>query len=210
METKSVIDALDDLLDSALAQQATERAQRRVRTGPREHAPKAPPSWQDPATWTGGAFLALIHRDGDALTLLGNFQEFHHSHLPRARRLIRVSEAHPVSRTELVEGDWWLSKADEERRYGYEEWSKKELVRTGITLAEFCLHAPDCAVLVHTHFGGIYCVELAEDTRFGCPSRSTFLLLPSGLDILGAMDRDSKILLKAELAPEEDDDELDS
>ena len=201
------IDPLEALLQEALAHSATVRQKRTVKALPSKEAkPKLPPSWQDPSTWIPLRTVALIHEEGNVRTLLGNFQEFVHPRLSGARQLRRVSEPLNCDGMEVVKGDWWLTPQQTNAKRP-ERWVETKEALIGVTLKELGLHCPEVLVRVRLLHGGIERVELVEATRFGCPARHTFLILPQDLDILCAMDLDSKISLRHALQEEEADED---
>jgi hypothetical protein len=70
-------------------------------------------SYGNPANWTAGGLVELIHRGPDGtLSTLGIFQESFYRKTG-ARKLSRFSAtpspASPPAKVEFVSGDWWLS-----------------------------------------------------------------------------------------------------
>lgn len=155
--------------------------------------------YSDPENWTLIKAIALVHKETN--TLLGNFNEYIHNSMS-ARKLVRVKEAVETSGVEYVSGDFYLTR---ERQAARTRDADKVVEKTiGITLTEMGVHAPDAKVRIHLLFHddvfyGISKIELVGDTRFNSIHRDTFLYLDAGLDIIEAMDRDSKIALKAEM-----------
>lgn len=194
-----------DPLDALLADAQREAARRRVKPAPSEKPkhPILPSGFSDPTNWKRTRTVALIHQPSQ--TLLGNFHEFLYDQRGvHARKLVRVNEPTDTDGMELVSGDWWLN-AEAERHADPQRWIETRDVTIGMTLAECGLHAPAVAVHVRLEFGGIARVELAEDTRFFCVKRDTFLIVAAGVDVLQAMSFDSKLALRAELRLGEDE-----
>jgi hypothetical protein len=201
----NMIDPLDALLNSALAEQYQRK--RTVKASPSEKPkrPILPRSFDLPENWHETRTVALIHQPSN--TLLGSFREFLYDRAGiHARKLVRVDAPTGVDGSEYVTGDWWLT-ADAERRADPARWVETRELVLGIILAECGLSAPDALVRVRLEFGGIARVELTQETRFVCAARDTFLILPAGLDLLQAMSFDSKLALKAELEPAKENEE---
>lgn len=189
-----MIDPLDALLNEALA----EARKRPVRNAAPKPAPKLNEALNNPDNWTHTRTISLIHAAPDGTTLLGNFREFVYAHLKGTRKLVRVEGPTETDGMEFVEGDWWLTQQTQ-RFAEPQSWIETREAICGITLTECGLHSPDAAVRVRLEFGGIARVELARETRFTSLARDTFLILPTGCDVLCAMSFDSKLALRAEI-----------
>lgn len=196
-------DPLDLFLEDALKQQAARQASRqtRVKGSPdKDDKPliktKLTPGFYDEANWEVARIISLIHRSTQ--TLLGNFRELQYKHNPKTRRLVRVSEPVATDGIEHVDGDWWLQQ-ETERHQDPSKWVETREAILGITLTECGLHCAEARVRVRLEYGYIARVELIGDTKFTCPERNTFLILPSGLDVQECMSLDSKLALKSDL-----------
>lgn len=189
---------MQDFLHALLEEAKLEASRKTVRNAkPADPAKiKIAKTFANPENWEHTRTVALIHTDSS--TLLGNFHEFIHKLCPDARKLVRVTEPCATDGTEWVNGDWYLTR-EEEAHQDQTQWIRTEEVIAGVTLAEMGLHCPEAVVLVRIEFGGIARVELADVTRFTCPARNTFMMLPKGIDVLPAMSMDSKIALRSEL-----------
>jgi hypothetical protein len=194
-------DPLDGLLADALKQQSSR--QTRVKATPsKDDKPlvkpaKLTPGFYSPENWERSRTISLIHQPTN--TLLGNFHELHYKPWPATRKLVRVEGPVPTEGTEFVTGDWWLQQ-EVERHQDPQRWVETRAAILGITLAECGLHCDAAEVRVRLEHGYVARVELAQDTRFTCPERNTFLILHAGLDVQGCMSLDSRLALKAELA----------
>lgn len=196
-----------DPLDALLADAQREAARRKVTVKPApSEKPKHPAlerGFDKPENWKHTRTVALIHQPSQ--TLLGNFHEYLYDlRGVQARKLVRVTEPCATEGAEMVSGEWWLN-AEAERHTEPKRWIETRDAVIGVTLAECGLHAPDVAVRVRIEFGGIARVELAQDTRFFCVQRDTFLIVAGGVDVLQAMSFDSKIALRADLRLGEDE-----
>lgn len=192
-------DPLDSLLQSAMAQAAN----RRVKAAPSKDSkaevasrPKLHAGFYLPENWDHTRTISLIHRPTN--TLLGNFREYHYQQISATRKLVRVEEPVETDGIEFVTGDWWLQQATE-RRADPASWIESRDLIIDIALAECSLYCDSAEVRVRLEHGWIARVELAVATRFTSSSRSTFLILPSGLDVLEAMSLESRVALKEEL-----------
>lgn len=166
---------------------------------PEVHTKRVSAKFSRDENWETTKTVALVHKP--SMTLLGNFQEYLHKNLD-ARKLVRVKLPAAASCIEYVTGDFYLSTKRENAHSRTADHTK--VVTCGITLSEMQLHCPNARVRVYFLYEeeqliGISKIELLEKTRFNCEMRNTFLFLDSGLDVIEAMDRDSKIALKAEL-----------
>jgi len=200
MSHNQAADPLESLLNEALA----EGSRKRVLASPNkpERAEKrlrADKRFANPDRWKPTKVVALMHLE--SMILLGNFQEFMHDSLA-ARKLCRLEGPAVCDELEWVKGDQWLTPKQDERLVA-ERWSESREVVCGITLATVGLHCPAASVCVRLEFGGMACVVLLDATRFTCPSRNTFMLLPKGLDVIEAMSFDSKLALRSELGMDE-------
>lgn len=195
------MDPLDQLLDEALV--LASRKKVTVRNAIPE-GPKAPKhlGLADPHNWENVRSVALIHEAPDGtLTLLGNFQESHYKFPGKwspPRRLTRVEFPVLCDGREIVKGDWWLSP-ETQRLSELKSWHRTVKTILGITLADLGLHCAEAEVEIKLEFEGISRVELIGDTRFGCPDRNVFMILPKGLDVLSCMTLDSKLALRSEI-----------
>ncbi len=204
-------DPLDALLKDAMVQAACRapHKDRRVKGLPEKESKaelnarlKISQTLANPENWEHTRTVALIHLESN--TLLGNFKEWTYKYPGKQgapRKLVRVTEPTATDGTEYVSGDWWLSPEAAERSEP-QRWTEERLLCIGVTLKELDLHCPQVEVKVHLYFGGIARVELIRPARFTCPSRSTFLILQAGLDILEGMTLDSKLDLRAQLEAE--------
>lgn len=164
---------------------------------------KLPPGYADITKWKAGVAITLIHKSPDGgLTFLGNFREFTYPGMKDALRLVRVEEPVATEGTKEVTGEWWLTPHGQEA-VKPQAWVEEREIVLGVTLTECGLHCPEALCKVRLMYGGIARVELMEATRFGCPARNSFIILPKGLDILGGMGLDSKLAMKAELEGKE-------
>ena len=203
----SEIDPLDALLNSALAEQYHKRTKGTPAKGktPAGLKPIRPEKrFADPENWRRVRAVSLIHTETN--TVIGTFEEFLHKTFP-ARKLIRVEGPSETDGTEWVSGPLWVRPETEEAAKA-ERWSETREAICGITIPEMGVHCPDAHVQVRLQFSGIARVELADATRFTCPARNTFLILPKGCDVLGVMSLDSKLVLRSELGldkPEAED-----
>lgn len=206
------LDPLDGLLQEALAEQFVRKdntKQRAVhikgspRDGRHDKPLRADPRFANPENWNKGPAVALMHLE--SMTLLGNFQEFIHKSFT-ATKLVRLTEPMACEETRWVRGEGWLTP-EEEKHAEPERWVETREIRCGITLAQVGLHCPDAEVMVRLEFGGIARVELKELTRFTCPARDTFMLLPKGLDVIEAMSLDSKLVLRSELELDKEEED---
>ena len=195
-------DILDLLLESSLTQH-----NKKQRSGKVEAPPKKPfiDTYQRPENWTATKAVALIHKDpSGSETLLGNFQEYLHKF--GARKLCRVEAPTVFDSLEYVTGSYWLSPAQEHvREADGGHWTHEHTFTIGITLKELHMHNPEVGVRVTTMFGGIAKVELLQETRFFNVTHQQFLMLHAGTDVLGCMDFDSKLDLKATLDSDDED-----
>lgn len=193
------MDDLEQLLSDALAARPTDKPKRLA------HRARLAPGYTDLKNWSHTRYVSLVHRSTSGMqTLLGNFNETVCVALG-ARKLTRVEEPHPTDGIEEVSGDWWLTPIGQEGAC-LERWISERDLTIGATLAECGLHCPDTPVRVRLAHGGIARVELTSATRFGCPARNKFLVLPSGLDILSSMSIDSKLELRSMLLEGEGSD----
>jgi hypothetical protein len=201
-----MVDILDLLLESSLTQH-NKRAKQGKPIPVLEKRPQIS-TYQIAANWTATHAVALIHRSTDGEeTLLGNFQEYLHK--LGARKLCRVEAPTPYSAVEYVTGKNWLSSSQEHAREEQDgHWTHEHIFLIGITLKELILHSPEVAVKVTTMFGGISKVELLQESRFFSGTHSQFLMLHAGTDVLGCMDLDSKLDLKAKLDAKSADEEV--
>lgn len=176
------------------AAEAAARLPRRIKAA--DSAPEPDQSFIDPANWKRTRGIALIHEETQ--TLLGNFTEYLHP--TGARRLLREDAPMLVSGTEVVSGDWWISRPpavpQEET-----EWYTKRMAIVPIHLPKLGVHSPAVEVLVHLSFGGIARVELAMDEMFAQASgQDQLLFLPKHTNILQEMSQDCKINLRLEVS----------
>lgn len=193
------VDPLDDLLTSAMR----EASKRTVRPIPSKDSkaevaarPKLTSGFYAPENWERVCTVSLIHQSTN--TLLGNFDEFRYIPNRKTKKLVRVEGPRETDGVEYVAGSWWLQQ-ETERHTDPKSWIESRAAVIGITLAECGLHCDAAEVTVRLEHGWIARVELIKDTRFTCATRDTFLILPSGLDVLEAMSIDSKLVLKAEM-----------
>lgn len=147
----------------------------------------------DPENWTRTTGIALLHEETQ--TLLGNFSEYLHKSVPGCRRLVREESPIAVTRTERVEGSWWLF--DDRRPEPARPWHEKRTRFLHLHLDKMGVHSPACEVNVFLSYGSLERVELAVDTTFaqedGGPEQ--LLLLAAGTNILPVLSRDCKTKL---------------
>lgn len=194
----SLVDPLDALLNSALAEAYSKRMKASpAKDSRKESLARIKPEkrFSDPERWKHVRTVSLIHTESS--TLLGNFKEYIHDSFT-ARKLERVVGPCETDGTEWISGPLWLQQETEERTKP-ERWIETREAICGLTLPEMGVHCPDAHVQVRLEFGGIARVELAEATRFTCPARNTFLTLPKHCDVLEVMSLDSKLCLRSEL-----------
>ncbi len=146
----------------------------------------------DPSAWRAGQVVALVHADSD--TVLGAFQEWLHS--TGARKLVRIESVAIISRTERVEGSWWLG--EERRPEPRKEWHEQRTIVMHLHLEKLGIHAPATELVVHLAFGGIARVELAQDTLFAAESGAALWTLAAGTNLLEVMGLDAKINVRKE------------
>ncbi len=80
-------------------------AKRKAIAHGRVHVPRRQSTYANPANWTLGKVVCLIHVTEGSL---GVYQEYFHKLSPSARRLLPAHGAAPVDRNELVFGEHWL------------------------------------------------------------------------------------------------------
>lgn len=193
------VDPLDTLLQDAMR----EASKRTVRASPSRDSkaeiatrPKLTSGFYSPENWDRVCTISLIHQPTN--TLLGNFDEFRYIPNRKTKRLVRVEGPRETDGVEYVTGDWWLQQ-ETERHADPKSWIESRATVIGISLTECSLHCDAAEVLVRLEHGWIARVELSRETRFTCPARNSFLLLPAGLDVLEVMSFDSKMILKEEM-----------
>lgn len=201
-------DPLDALLADALIQEKC-RAPKKAKSLPTKDDRSLTPKlrltagFYDPDNWETVRTIALIHSPSN--TLLGNFNELIYRPNPKTRRLVRVESPTATEGTETVTGDWWLQQ-EVERHQDPKRWVESRSAVIGITLTECSLHCSAAEVVVRLEYGYIARVELAADTRFTCPARNTFLIIPAGIDVQECMSLDSRLALKSEMGIGESND----
>lgn len=207
MSHDPVLDALFANVEKEIAKTKREKAAAKAA---KPSKPKLPPGYTDIANWRPERAVALVHKREEVLTFLGNFREYFYDHLPGARQLRRIlaDDACVPDAVQIVEGEWWLKPQGEELARP-QRWVTEHPLNLGITLKECDLHCADVPVIVHLYHQGIARVVLAEEVRFTCPTRNTFLILPKGLDVLEGMSLESKLDLRRQLDGEEEGEEED-
>lgn len=187
------LSSLDDLFDEAQAAATLRlRVKNRGKPGALGQLNTSDPStlYTDPANWLAKRKLGLIHRETQ--TYLGTFQEWVHTKVPDARKLVRIEELSDVSGTEEVSGP------------AYEHF---EVINQPVTDRIKLLLSPELAfprvvaidaeVLVFCCSGGYNRVELAKRTAFTDDSESNEIFeLPAGTNILPQLTHSTKEYLK--------------
>ena len=189
---------LDDLFAEAIAQirpPVRRHGDKRKLPDPDAIDPRA--LYTNPSNWRQGRGIALIHEETSSL--LGTFQEYLHTSEPGTRRLVLTSAPIPVSATERVSGDWWISAHHEVA--SPQSWHERRTVILPISLDLLGVQSPLVEISVHLSYGSIARIELVEATTFaqiaGQPDQ--LLELPAGANILPVMGQDSKIAVRVEL-----------
>tara|TARA_R110000868_G_scaffold354740_1_gene616030 strand:+ start:37 stop:612 length:576 start_codon:yes stop_codon:yes gene_type:complete len=145
----------------------------------------------DPANWTRGRGIALIHQETD--TLLGNFSEWHHR--TGARSLRPETLPISVSATEYVSGGWWVAEPEAPRARSA-DFTKQELTLP-LELDRMGVYALSATVCVWTApTGGFARVELIAETLFAGKTNGELLWLPAGTNILPAMSHATKLAMR--------------
>lgn len=174
--------SLDDLFKEAKAAMRTET---KAKEKKKAEAPAPDPEtigiYRNPANWVRTCGIALIHAGTESL--LGNFTEYQHRSDPSARKWIREADVLPVERTEVVQGDWWITPAaiPQPKR----AWHEAKLTTLPLRLLSLGVTCPSAAVLACFGEGCLDRVELAEETLFAQPSSdfASLLRLPKGTNI---------------------------
>ena len=153
--------------------------------------------YADPANWTKGRGIALVHATSQSL--MGNFWEWTHNTMPGVRRLIRSAVPIPVTCVEEVDYGYYA-----EQPMLYHATPRAETVITA-TL-NVMLDFPACAaagVTLGLHFIDGYTsrVELLSPTVF--VEGDLLLTLPAGTNILPVMNRATKLETRAYAPPSE-------
>lgn len=192
-------DPLDRLLSNAMA---SER-RRKFKKLPSAKPPSAKTltlreSFANPANWTpfSPQAIALIHRSGGTLTLLGAFRERRHLRLD-IRELTRTEEPLAMSHQEFVTGPYWLNPRpyDGQIAPDPEIHTQRELV-IDLVFPELSLSSEKVSVVVHLESGWMRAVCLANRTLFQSPDGRIHTWFPAQLDVLDVMSFESKVALK--------------
>lgn len=148
--------------------------------------------YANPANWVKGRCIAVIHSDTQAL--IGNFQEWLHTSVPSARRLVKSPV--PLSVTCVESVNWGIFAEQHMEPLAPRTEPDPTQLTTTLALAFPVTYPAECSVAVHYQGGGTARVALTAPVNF-TTLEGEVLSLPCGIDILPCLDRPSKISLRA-------------
>lgn len=192
-------DPLDRLLSDAMANERRRKFKKLPSTKlPSQKTLSLRESFTNPANWTpfSPQAIALIHRSGGTLTLLGAFRERRHLRLD-IRELVRTEEPLPMSHQEFVSGPHWLNPRpyDGPISPDPEIHTQRELI-INLVFPELSLSSEQVKVVVHLESGWMRSVCLSHRTLFQSPDGRVHTWFPQNLDVLDVMSFESKVSLK--------------
>ena len=194
---------LESLFGAAIASvRAKQKAERTavIRKTAEPAAKSTQALYLDPENWDRVGGVALVHEETQ--TILGNFSEYIHKSVPNCRRLVREEAPISVTRSERVDGSWWLGK--DRRPEPPRPWHEKRIGFLHLYLSKLGVHSPACEVVVFLSYGSLARVELALDTTFAQLEGASeqLVMLPQGTNVLEVMSSEGKVTLLQDMGKE--------
>ena len=190
------LDPLEELLSSALIEHSNVVKGRKAISTKHDFNTSYRASFTRPENWKLGAQVRLIHVEGSVHTLVGLFDEFLHSYVPRCRRLVATTatnEALP-QRSETVTGEHWLPG----EVLSFKRQPSERSVELPLNLVlDMGQHLSGEAILCKAFLvgGGLQRLVLLQDAIFEGNAPRTILSLPEGLDVLEGLLGGCKVLV---------------
>lgn len=135
--------------------------------------------YTNPANWTRGRNLALVHRETG--TLMGLFTEYSHRTERLTRKLVRAADIQSIDSTELFDGPLFsppIPKVTSSRL----PWHTALRIETSLLISSMQVES-SCSLLFRFGAGCLDSIKLERETLFSNPS-GMYMQLPAGTDLL--------------------------